>query len=115
MRLPEEADGLEPEIASACANWLITLMSERKGKGVDVFKADGSKLENSWVLDDVITEIDRVCPDVVARLLQAGAAAYIQETRTCPTCEGSGKGKFVKAGYLMCEVCGGNGKLFKVG
>ena len=113
---PQNAATLEPNLADACANWLITLMSERQGSGVDVFRADGTKQDNSWVLDDVITVLHGACPDVVGRMLQAGATAYIREVETCTKCGGSGKGEFIRrgkiSGFTQCPDCQGKGQQY---
>jgi len=72
---------LEPEIAQALEEWVIALMGEREGPGitVEVVTADGTIIDNSWAISDCFTAIYTAAPDVIARCLQAGAAAYIRE------------------------------------
>lgn len=72
---------LEPEIAQALEEWVIALMSEREGPGVtvEVVTANGTIIDNSWAIRDCFAAIYTVDPDIIARCLQAGGAAYIRE------------------------------------
>ena len=77
---------LEPEIAQALEEWVIALMGEREGPGitVEVVTAEGKVIDNSWAISDCFAVIYTVAPDVIARCLQAGAAAYIREEDHLP-------------------------------
>jgi len=110
MVRPADTEQLHPDLASAVADWIIVIMAERKGKGIDVYQSNGQKLDNSWVLDDLITELHNVCPDVVGRMLQAGAAAYIKETEPCGVCSGTGLGVDTRKGHNICVDCKGKGR-----
>lgn len=71
---------LEQEIADALEAWVITIMSEGRGPGlqVEIVTHQGKTQDNSWGISDVFKEIYRLCPDAISRMLQAGAAAYIK-------------------------------------
>ena len=71
---------LEPEIAAALEAWAIVFMSERVGKGteVTVTASNGRVVDNSWDFQEFFTELYLLCPDAVARMLQAGAAGFIR-------------------------------------
>ena len=104
-----ETKTLDPDLASAVADWIIVFMSERRGHGVDAYGANGKKMDNSWVLDDLITELHQKCPDVVGRMLQAGAAAFIKETEPCEDC--GGRGRVLLGGkQIFCGNCKGKGR-----
>ena len=74
---------LEPEIAEALEKWLLVMMREQRGSGHElvVYKGTERKIDNSYTMTDVFTAINEVCPDAIARLLQAGAAAYITQDK----------------------------------
>lgn len=72
---------LEPDIAEALENWVITMMKERTGPGMDgqfVTKNGLRVYDVSFKISDVFTAINDAAPDAIARMLQAGAAKFIR-------------------------------------
>ena len=66
-------ESLEPEIIAAIDQWMISAIHERRGPGKP---RDGGA--ESYSFQEMLAVLNELCPDVVARMLQAGAANYIQ-------------------------------------
>ena len=63
---------IDPEIASAIQNWIGAQMHERRGPGKD--RPGGYE---GYSFGDMLDVLDAVCPDAIARMLQAGASSYL--------------------------------------
>lgn len=63
---------IDPEIAGAIQNWIGAQMHERRGPGKD--RPGGYE---GYSFADMLDVLDDVCPDAIARMLQAGASAYL--------------------------------------
>ena len=63
---------IDPEVAAAIQNWIGVQMHERRGPGKD--RPGGYE---GYSFADMLDVLDAVCPDAIARMLQAGASAYL--------------------------------------
>ena len=63
---------IDTDIARAIQDWIAVQMHERRGPGKD--RPDGYE---GYSFADMLDVLDAVCPDAIARMLQAGASAYI--------------------------------------
>jgi hypothetical protein len=78
----EQDQKLGTEITNALLAWVNMLMKENTGPGVDVVVMSNNvrwKLDVSYDMTDFFEAINRAAPDAIARMLQAGAAAFIRE------------------------------------
>lgn len=73
---------LGPQVIFALQEWVTLEMKEGTGPGIEgVFVSKtGEKIETSYDLGDFFEAINRGAPDAIARMLQAGAAAFIKDT-----------------------------------
>ncbi len=69
-----KATDLEPEIARAVETFLHVAMRERRGPGAE----NHGPGEYSYTMHDILVVLHDICPDAIARLLQAGADKYLQ-------------------------------------
>ena len=63
---------IDADVASAIQNWIGVQMHERRGPGKD--RPGGYE---GYSFSDMLDVLDAVCPDAIARMLQAGASAYL--------------------------------------
>ena len=63
---------IDTDIARAIQDWIAVQMHERRGPGKD--RPDGYE---AYSFADMLDVLDAVCPDAIARMLQAGASAYL--------------------------------------
>ena len=63
---------IDSEIAAAIQNWIGAQMHERRGPGKD--RPGGYE---GYSFADMLDVLDTVCPDAIARMLQAGASSYL--------------------------------------
>ena len=64
---------LDQEIRLAVLKWIIVQMAEMRGPGEQRFQ---DRIP-TYTFGDVLDVINEVAPDAVARMLQAGAADYL--------------------------------------
>ena len=65
---------IDDDIAQALENWMMVQMKENRGPGKPYH---GNALEVSYEFREFVEVINELCPDVVGRMLQAGAAQYL--------------------------------------
>ena len=63
---------IDADVAAAIQNWIGVQMHERRGPGKD--RPGGYE---GYSFADMLDVLDAVCPDAIARMLQAGASAYL--------------------------------------
>ena len=63
---------IDSDVAAAIQNWIGVQMHERRGPGKD--RPGGYE---GYSFADMLDVLDAVCPDAIARMLQAGASAYL--------------------------------------
>ena len=63
---------IDSDVAAAIQNWIGVQMLERRGPGKD--RPGGYE---GYSFADMLDVLDAVCPDAIARMLQAGASAYL--------------------------------------
>ena len=63
---------IDADVATAIQNWIGVQMHERRGPGKD--RPGGYE---GYSFGDMLDVLDAVCPDAIARMLQAGASAYL--------------------------------------
>ncbi len=63
---------IDPDVAAAIQNWIGVQMHERRGPGKD--RPGGYE---GYSFADMLDVLDAVCPDAIARMLLAGASAYL--------------------------------------
>ena len=64
---------LDPDMIAALESWMFTAIHERRGPG---HMRDGQFEGYSFA--DFINVLNDIAPDAIARMLQAGAAAYLR-------------------------------------
>ena len=67
-----ERPDLDPEIVTAIDTWLLVAIHERRGPGREV-----DAEHEGFGIEDFLNVLNAVCPEAITRMLQAGAAAYI--------------------------------------
>ena len=72
QRFPKDED-LEPDIIRAVDHWLLLKLRERRGTGQPM----GDNGAVVYTLEDWLNILNEICPDAIARMLQAGAATYL--------------------------------------
>ena len=72
MDVPTPARELEPDIIRAIEYWMHVAMREKAGHGIE-------RMPNqySYTFEDWLRVLYDLCPDAIARMLQAGADKYL--------------------------------------
>ena len=68
---------IDKDIAQAIQNWMAVQIHEHRGPGNARF--DGYE---GYTFAEMLTVLETVCPDAIARMLQAGASAYLNSEQT---------------------------------
>ena len=66
---------IDADTVAAIEQWMIVQMKENHGPARRDY--DGDPLQPVFGFSDMIHVLNDVCPDVVGRMLQAGAANYL--------------------------------------